>query len=531
MNSRSVVAEPLKTGTTAKSGIVPVLALASVYVVLHLFTNFRFSFDRDELQFLSDAMHLDWGFVAYPPLTPFLARVALSLFGPSLMGLRIFSVAAMTIVLVVSAQMAKELGGGRLAQFTAALVVGLSPYTLFEGTDFQYSSFDYLWWVLAAYFTIRLLKSEDSRWWLAIGAAVGLGLLTKYSILFYAAGILAGVVLSRASRYLRSGWFWGGVAVALLIFLPNIVWQARHNFVSYAFLQSIHARDVSRGISANFFGQQLMSCVNPVGAPLCLVGLIGYLRSQRYKMLGWMYIVPLALFVIGRGLAYYLAPAYPMLIAMGAVIGERWYANTKVSAAPTARARRREQKTKNARPQQRPRRAAAAAYLAGIVAWGVWIGLCILPLQTNGPLRDFEFERDPALHNRIGWTDLVQTVANIRDSLPPDQKAHLGILVGNYGEQGAFDLFGPAYHLPEAIGSMNSAWYRGYPTPQPTTLIVVGFPPQMVEMYFTDCNLAGTNGNLEGVVNEESRDHPYIFVCGPPKRPWPEFWANFQHFG
>jgi 4-amino-4-deoxy-L-arabinose transferase-like glycosyltransferase len=531
MNSRSAIVEPPKAAAPAKSGIVPVLAIAAAYVVLHLFTNSHFSFHRDELQFLSDAMHLDWGYVAYPPLAPFLARVAISLFGPSIMGLRMFPIAAITIALVISAQMAKELGGGRLAQVTVALTVALSPYPLFEGTVFQYTAFDYLWWVLAAYFTIRLLKSEDPRWWPAIGAAVGLGLLTKYSVLFFVAGILAGVVFSSANRYLRSGWFWGGIALALLIFLPDFIWEAHHNFISYAFLQNIHARDVSNGVINNFLGQQLLNCVNPVAAPLCLVGLIGYLRSQRYRMLGWMYLVPLVLFVIGNGRSYYLAPAYPMLIAMGAVIGEGWYRNTPLSVPRTTKARRREQKAMSLLPQQRPRRAAAVAYLAAIAGWGVWVGVCILPLQTNGALRDFEFERNSDLHNRIGWTDMVQTVAGIRDSLPPDQKAHLGILVGNYGEQGAFDLFGPAYHLPVAIGSMNSAWYRGYPTPQPTTLIVLGFPPQQVETYFTDCNLAGRNDNLEGVVNEESRDHPYIFVCGPPKRPWPEFWANFQHFG
>jgi hypothetical protein len=531
MNSRSAIVEPPKTAASRKSGIVPVLAIALAYVFLHLFTNFRFSFHRDELQFLSDAMHLDWGYVAYPPLAPFLARVAYSMFGPSLEGLRIFSVAAMAAVLVISAQMAKELGGGTLAQVTTALAVALSPYPLFEGTEFQYTPFDYLWWVLAAYFTIRLLKSENPRWWLAIGAAVGLGLLTKYSLLFFVAGILAGVAFSSASRYLRSGWFWGGIALSLLIFLPDFLWEARHNFISYTFLQTIHARDVSNGVINNFLGQQLLNCVNPVAVPLCLAGLVGYLRNQRYRMLGWMFLVPLVLFVIGNGRAYYLAPVYPMLIAMGAVIGERWYANTPVSAAPNARARRREKKAKSSQPQLRPHRAIAAVYLAAIVGWGAWVGICILPLQTNGPLRDFEFERNSDLHNRIGWTDLVQTVAGIRDSLPADQKAHVGILVGNYGEQGAFDLFGPAYHLPVAIGSMNSAWYRGYPTPQPTTLIMVGIPAQMAQNYFQDCQVAGENSNAEGVVNEESRDHKYIFLCGPPKSPWPEFWASFQHFG
>ncbi len=258
--------------------------------------------------------------------------------------------------------------------------MGLSPYPLFEGTEFQYTPFDYLWWVLAAYFTIRLLKSENPRWRLAIGAAVGLGLLTKYSILFFVAGIIAEVVFSSASRHLRSGWFWCGLGVSLLIFPPDFLWEAQHKFVTYTFLQSIQVRDVTNGISNNCLGQQLLNCINPVAAPLCMAGLIGYLRSQRYRMLGWMYLVPLALFPIGQGRAYYLAPVYPMLIAMGAVIGEGWYRNTPVSAAPTARARRREQKAIKSRPQPRPRRAATVAYLAAIVAWGILMGICILPL-------------------------------------------------------------------------------------------------------------------------------------------------------
>ena len=117
--------------------------------------------------------------------------------------------------------MAHELGGGRLAQVTAALAVALSPLPLFSGTEFQYTSFDFLWWVLIAYFAIRLLCTEDPRWWLAIGAAVGLGLLTKYSIVFYIAGILTGLVLTPARRYLKSPWFWAGIALALSSSCPT----------------------------------------------------------------------------------------------------------------------------------------------------------------------------------------------------------------------------------------------------------------------------------------------------------------------
>ncbi len=197
-----------------------------------MLTNGRYGFHRDELQFLSDARHLDWGFVSYPPLTPFIEHIGLALFDLSLVGLRLFSVLAQAVALVVTGLMARELGGGRLAQGTAALAVALSPMPMFNGTEFQYTSFDFLWWVLIAYFTIRLLRTQNPRWWLAIGAAVGMGLLTKYSIVFYIAGILAGIAFTSARRSLRSPWFWSGIALAFLIFLPNFHWLFRHDFIS-----------------------------------------------------------------------------------------------------------------------------------------------------------------------------------------------------------------------------------------------------------------------------------------------------------
>src|SRR6202035_3880671 len=119
------------------------VSLALVVVILHVVTNGRYGFHRDELQVLSDARHLDWGFVAYPPLTPFLERIGLGIFGLSLVGLRLFSVIAQAAAVVVTGLMARELGGGRWAQATAALAVAVSPLPLFEGTEFQYTTFDY----------------------------------------------------------------------------------------------------------------------------------------------------------------------------------------------------------------------------------------------------------------------------------------------------------------------------------------------------------------------------------------------------
>ncbi len=125
----------------------------------------------------------------------------------------------------------------------------------------------------------------------------------------------------------------------------------------------------------------------------------------------------------------------------------------------------------------------------------------------------------------------MQTVAGIRDSLTPDERDHLGITDGNYGEHGAIEILGPAYHLPPPIGTTNSAWLHGYPTPAPTTIIVLGLSAEEADSIFVGCRLAGRNTNADGIPNEESQQHPNIFVCGPPRLPWPELWKQHQDFG
>jgi hypothetical protein len=485
------------------------LGIAVIVAVAHLLTNGRYGFHRDELQVLSDARHLDWGFVPYPPLTPFVERVGLSLFGLSMVGLRLFSVIAQAILVVVAGLMARELGGGRLAQVTAALAVALSTLPLFEGTEFQYTTFDNLWWVLIAYFVIRLLKTENPRWWLAIGTTIGLGFQTKYTMGFFLCGIMGGVLLTGARRYLGSGWFWGGMALGLAICLPNLIWQARHGFISLHFLQHIHARDVGQGRANGFWRDQFWVCTNLVAAPLWIAGVLGYLRDRRYRMLAWMYLIPLALFAAGKGRGYYLGGAYPMLMAMGAVWGERWV--TSLSTIP--------------------RRAVEACFLTGLVAWGLFMSTMILPWASSGPLMKFALENNGDLREEIGWDELVKTVAGIRDSLPPEQQANVGVMVRNYGEQGAIEILGPAYHLPPPISGINSAWLRGYPATPPSVLIVLGTSREDADRMYTSCRLAGHNGNSLGVKNEESEDHPDIFVCGGPRLPWPEFWEDYQGFG
>jgi hypothetical protein len=497
------------TPRPARFEALAVCGIAVAVALLHIATNGRYGFHRDELQFLSDARHLDWGFVAYPPFTPFVEHIGMALFGLSMIGLRMFSVLAQALVIIIAGLMARDLGGGRLAQASTALAVALSPLPLFSGTEFQYTSFDFLWWVLAAWCILRLLTTEDPRWWFAIGATLGFGLETKYSIVFFIAGIVFGMLLTPARRHMRSAWFWAGVGLALLLFLPNFVWLVHHDFISYRFLQHIHARDVAEGRTDGFLRDQIRYGANLFSVPVWIAGLIAFFRSRRYRTLAWMAVIPVAIFFVSKGRFYYVAPVYPMLLAMGSTVGERWLERLPALA----------------------RRIVPAVYFAGVAVCGAFLIALLVPVASSGPLREFALKNNGDLREEIGWNELVRTVASIRDSLPAEQQAHLGITTGNYGEYGAIEILGPKYGLPAPIGTTNSEWLRGYPTPPPTTLIVLGLSSQQANEIFTGCRLAGHNSNTEGVRNEESKFHPDIFVCGPSRLPIAVLWQKFQSFG
>ena len=492
------------------AGVLMVLAAARI--LLQTLANVHYGFHRDELATLDDAGNLAWGYVAYPPFTPFIARLALELFGPWLPAIRFFAALAQGLALVLTGLMARELGGGRWAQIIAGLAVAIAPVSLAAGSLFQYVTFDYLWWVAIAYFMIRLLNSEDPRWWLPIGGVIGLGMMTKYTIAFLVAGLAVGVVLTPARRYLRSRWLWYGAALALAIFMPNVIWQAQHHFISLDFLRSIHARDVRIGRTKGFLIEQLFVPANAATIPLWIAGLFFYfaIGGKRYRPVVWMFIVPLLLFTVAQGRSYYMAPAYPMLLAAGAVLTEQRMASESPKEARTQR---------------------AIAY--GALAIGAVFGAAFtVPIApVNSTWWNIATKVSDDWREEIGWRELTETVAGIRNSLPAGDRARIGILTGNYGEAGAIDLYGPAYGLPKAISGVNSYWLHGYDDAPQESLIVVGYSRAFVDRNFEACELAGHTRNRYGVANEETTEHPDIFVCRRLRQPWPEFWKGFRHFG
>ncbi|MGE5645304.1 MAG: glycosyltransferase family 39 protein [Acidobacteriota bacterium] len=498
---------------TLHSDVCVLLLIAALSVLLRTLVNGQYGFHRDELLTYSNAGRLEWGYVPYPPLTPFLARIELGVFGASLRGFRFFGAVAQSLMMLLAGLSARELGGGRRAQVVAAIASAIGGVTLVHGSFYSYTSFDLMSWILVAYFLIRLLKSEDPRWWLAVGAGIGLGMMAKYSIAFFALGVLGGLLLTPARRHLQTPWPWCGAALAVLIVLPNLIWQAQHDFVSLAYLRSIHARDIARGSTDYFLLNQLWKTTNFVTAPLWLAGLWYLFRrpeGARYRMLGWAYVITLAALWAAKGRDYYLAPAYPMLIAAGAVWGEQWVN----SLAPRAAA---------------GIRRSTWITLVCATLCSAAVTLPIAPVNSrwwrvadsvNG---NFNME--------IGWPEMAETVAKIRDSLPAEERANVAILAGDEGEAGAINLYGPAHGLPGAISGMNSNWYRGYGERPAQTVITLGLHRDVLEPNFESCVLAGRVTNRYGIANSAVAGWDEIFICRRLRRPWPEFWKGFRYYG
>lgn len=330
---------------------------------------------------------------------------------------------------------------------------------------------------------------------------------------YFVAGLVVGVLLTNARRYLTSSWLWVGIALSLLIFAPNLIWQVQHNFISLQFLLNIHARDVAAGRTAGYLAEQFYVATNLFTVPFWAAGLYFYLSKlagKPYRILGWMYLIPFALFLVTQGRSYYLAPAYPMLVAAGVVVWEQWVASLPITRA----------------------------HLAHGLAWGglaagavIFIPLMLPFAPINSALWDLTSKVHDNFVEEIGWPDMVKTVADIYTTLPLEEQHGTAILTGNYGEAGAVDLYGPAYGLPQAISGINSYWLRGYGDPPPGTLIVIGFSLERVEEFFTSCDLAGHVTNRYSVENEETRFHPDIFLCRGSRQPWPNLWDLLKSFG
>jgi len=500
----------------------PVLALAGLKLLLHVPGLFRYSYFRDELYFLDCGRHLGFGYVDHAPLVGLVAKVAL-LLGGSLPALRWMPALAGVGMVVLTMAIARQLGGGRWAQATAGLAVVVVPVHLMIASILSMNAFEPLFWMGCAYLLVRLVRTGDSRLWLAFGAVAGLGLENKHSMLFFGAATALAVVLTPLRRELAKPWLWLGAGVAGLLFLPNLLWQWQHGFPTLEDLRNV--RESGKNVELAplaFVGQQALM-MHPVTLPVWLAGLASLFfgRGRPFRVLGWTFVAAFGTMLALHGKDYYLAPAYPMLLAAGAVAIEGWLGGP--------------------RPDSRSRRMLRAAVPAVIAAAGAVTAPLALPLFPPEAFVAYQErlgvapQKTEVAHvgplpqlwgDQFGWPELVAEVARIWRSLPDDERARTAIFASNYGEAGALNLFGPGYGLPAPICAHQTHWLWGPPEEEPETVIWLQWSRTSLEPHFASVEQAGAHSHPWGMA-EENRP---IFLCRGPRFAFRDAWPELKHW-
>ena len=471
------------------------IGLAVAKLVLHLVFINGYGIFRDELYYVATSKHLSWCFVDFPPLAPALLRIVRMLFGDSLFAIRLLPAMAGAATVLLAALIARELGGGRFAQALAALAVFASSFYLVVDHIFNTNAFEPLFWMAGAWIAVRFVNTRDRRLWLWFGVVAGLGLMNKHSMLFFGLALAIALLLTRERSVFLDRRIWLGGAIAALIYAPALVWQALHGWPQLALLHNVEQGKNYMMGPAEFFVSQIL-LQNPATAPLWLGGLwFLFTRAGKpYRVLAWTYLGVFVMLVALHGKAYYLAAAYPMLFAAGAVGFERLAAWT------------------------RPVYAALLA-CAGIVFAPLM--LPVLPVETYIRYANFLGIREVKMENHkqgrlpqlyadmFGWREMAAEVARVVHTLPPEDQSRAVVFARNYGEAGALQYYGPQYGMPPVICPHVHYWIWGPGDHEPEVLIVIGGNPADAHKVYAQVELMGRIANQYAMPYENQP----IWVC------------------
>jgi hypothetical protein len=494
----------------------PAVPIAAFAVALHLYASGQYGYFRDELYFIICGQHPDWGYVDQPPLVPLLAAAMQALVPGSLRVLRLVPALSHGATIILAGETARLLGGGRFAQALTALCVLAAGVFLAIGTILTTDVVQPLTWLACTYGLIRLIRGADQRWFLALGAVAGVGLLTKYMLAFWLVALLLGLLATPQRRLLARPWCWLGVALAAAITAPNVAWQAVHGF---PFLELGQTTALHKNVALSP-ARFLLAEADMLGGPTAIVwvtGLIAFTAWRRFADLRCFalgYVVLIGTMVVLHGKPYYPAGAYPLLFAGGAVALEAWIA----------------------------RRAIRSVLVAVILAFGVLaapFALPILPIEQFAAWQDRlgvtprSMDREPIgrlpqyYADMFGWPELAALVGKAYAALSPEDQARAVFLGNNYGVTSAIAFFGPAWHLPPAISGHNNFYLWGPLGHDGSVLIRLGGSREGLLKAYASVEAAG--------VFQAQWAMPYeightLWVCRGRRVPLQEAWPTFRHY-
>ena len=495
-----------------------VFVLAAGATLIHFLLNGGYGYFRDELYYAACGERLAWGYFDHAPLAPFVARLSRVMLGDSLFALRFFPALAAAAKVLLAGWIARELGGGKFAQFLASFAVLLAPIYLTFDNFLSMNSFEPVFWMACAAIVLRILNGGDEKLWLLFGAVAGLGILNKHSMLFFGSGIVLGLLLTPARKQFTRIWPWLAAAIAFLFFLPNLLWEMRNGWPTIALLHSVIGTKYTHISAWDFIWQQTL-LTHPLAAPIWIVGLWYLLRDtqgRKYAVLGWAYLTVLVEMIALNGKIYYLAPAYVMLLAAGAV----W---VELRAVPRAGA------------WLKPG-IIVPLLIGGLIA--APLAMPILPVRALVKYAAFWDVKAVRVENvpqgdlpqlfgdMFGWQQQVASMAGVYHSLPPAVRANAALLAYNYGEAAAIDYFGPAMGLPKSISGHNQygLWGpRGY---SGKVVIAIGYPESRLREFFGEVTSAAQLSPPSAIPEESDLT---IYVCRQPRAPLAEMWPRLKY--
>jgi Dolichyl-phosphate-mannose-protein mannosyltransferase len=495
-----------------------VYVLAAIAVFVHFLFNSKYGYFRDELYYAACGEHLAWGFVDHAPLVALASRISRGLFGDSLFALRLLPALSAAPKVWLAGWMAREVRGARFAQFFAALLVLLAPIYLTFDNFLSMNAFEPVFWMTSAAIVLCVLNGGSPRLWLLFGVVAGIGILNKHSMLFFGSGIAVGLLLTSARKQFARVEIWAALVIAFLIFFPNLLWEVHNGYPTVALLHTVIGTKYSTVSPLTYIAEQFL-LVNPLAAPFWLSGLYFFLfdrEGRKYAVLGYAYLVVLLEMILLHGKIYYLAPAYIMLLASGAVWWEREiFSRAAGWLKPLV---------------------LAAIILSGIIA--APLAMPILPVATAVKYCAFFGVQDVKVENvplnslpqlfgdMFGWQKQVQAISRAVHSLPNDEQSRATVFAYNYGEAGAIDYFGKHYGLPRAISGHNQYGAWGPRGASGDVVVAIGFTKERLDRAFADVKAFETI-SPEYALPEESG--LTVYICQRPRKNLSGSWNEWTY--
>lgn len=514
--------------TDAPSGITgrfkpPVtiaIALATCKLLLFLYIGGRYGYFRDELYFLACTDHLAFGYPDHAPLSVYLADFSRSIFGESLHAIRLMPAVSGALRIVITGLIVREFGGRHWATLIACLAVLVAPTYLAVDNLLSMNSYESIFWMGCVLSYIWAVRRADPKYWLLFGAFAGFGLMNKHSMVFFGAAFVAALLLTKDRKQLLFPSFWLAGAIALLIFLPNIVWQYQNDWATIELLQNVRETGKNVSVAPQEFVIQQILVLNPSTFPVWFSGVLFLIfgsLSDRFRTLGFTFVLLFVLMAALNAKNYYLAPVYPVAFAAGGVFLERLFGKSRRGRAGLT---------------------IYAVLLFGSGAILAPLAVPILPVDRYNDYEDAIGVAPPKTEvahkgllpqhfgDMFGWKEMVAKTAEVYDSLPESERKRTAILAGNYGDAGAIDLFGKQYGLPRAISAHQSYYLWGYRDFDGGTAILLGFGKEDADQ------MCGSVEEREEVGEKYSmaEENFTILVCRELNKPLPELWKKLKHW-